>query len=114
MLDVNYIFTVGKSVQAKPEVDEFGRDKSVYMEQAKQRRAVEREARRSRRKKDREAAALKEENSKQFHEGFSSDDEERSGEILRFKNESGMSMTVWCFSQYTISRQPEHHWLFGK
>ena len=82
-------FMVGKPVQTKPEVDEFGRDKSGYMEQAKQRRAVEREARRNRRKKEREAAVLKEDNSKQHHEGFSSDDEEGSGEVLRFKNESG-------------------------
>ncbi|XP_028411233.1 PAX3- and PAX7-binding protein 1-like [Dendronephthya gigantea] len=78
----------GKSTQVKPEFDEFGRDKSAYVEQAKQRRAVEREARRNRRKKEREAATSKEEESKQYHEGFSSDDEEGSGDILRFKAES--------------------------
>ena len=81
---------LGKTSQVKPEFDEFGRDKSAYMEQAKQRRAVEREARRNRRKKEREAAMLKEEDSKQYHEGLSSDDEEGSGEVLRLKNESGM------------------------
>ena len=91
-VDNDHISFLGKSVQTKPEFDEFGRDKSGYMEQAKQRRAVEREARRNRRKKEREAAMLKEDDSKQYHEGFSSDDEEGSGEILRFKSESGTTL----------------------
>lgn len=81
---------LGKSSEAKPEFYEFGRDKSVYVEQAKQRKAVEREARRNRKKKEREAAMLKEDDSKQCHEGLSSDDEEGSGEVLRLKNESGI------------------------
>ena len=80
---------LGKSSQTKPEFDEFGRDKSAYVEQAKQRRAVEREARRNRRKKEREATMLKQDDSKQYHEGLSSDDEEGSGDILRLKSESG-------------------------
>lgn len=91
-LKITIVLLLGKSVQAKPEFDEFGRDKSAYMEQAKQRRAVEREARRNRRKKEREAAMLKEDDSKQHHEGFSSDDEEGSGDVSRFKNESGTTV----------------------
>ena len=72
-------------------MDEFGRDKSGYLEQAKQRRAVEREARRSRRRKERENSLSKSDEVRQtHHEGFSSDDEEGSGETLRIKNESGM------------------------
>ena len=89
-----FIFVLGKSIQAKPEFDEFGRDKSAYIEQAKQRRAVEREARRNRRKKERETAMSKDEDSKQYHEGLSSDDEEGSGEVLRFKNDRGMQQCV--------------------
>lgn len=89
-------FCLGKSVQAKPEFDEFGRDKSAYMEQAKQRRCVEREARRNRRKREREAAMMKTNDSKQYHEGFSSDNEEGSGEVLRFKSESGKVFSLQC------------------
>ena len=89
---ISWCFDSGKSAQGKPEYDEFGRDKSAYVEQAKQRRAVEREARRNRRKKEREAATSKEEESKQHHEGFSSDDEEGSGDISRFKAESGIQL----------------------
>ena len=63
------------------------------MEQAKQRRAVEREARRNRRKKEREAT-MKQDDYKQYHEGLSSDDEEGSGDVLRFNGESGNAIPV--------------------
>lgn len=84
---------LGKPVQPQAEFDEFGRDRSMYMDQAKQRRVVERDARRNRRRRQREAARQKENDGKTYHEGLSSDDEEGSGDVLRFKSESGNTFT---------------------
>ena len=89
MISQLYFFVSGKPVQPKAEFDEFGRDKSVYVDQVKQRRAVERDARRNRRKRERESVKLEDEGKVTYHEGLSSDDEEGSVDILRFKDESG-------------------------
>ena len=61
----------------------------MYMDQAKQRRAVERDARRSRRRRQRESLKREDDEGKKYHEGLSSDDEEGSGDTLRFQSESG-------------------------
>ena len=79
-------------------MDEFGRDRSDYEENAKQRRIAEREGRRQRRRK------MRDKKGKEFedhHEGMSSDDEELETEKLRFnadKSKFSILFLVLLFS----------------
>ncbi|XP_051973876.1 PAX3- and PAX7-binding protein 1-like [Xyrauchen texanus] len=71
-----------KSVMT-PNLDSFGRDRTAYQEQAKQRRIAEREARRTRRRQAREQNGKRAEHK----EGLSSDDEETSTDITSYNLE---------------------------
>lgn len=71
-----------KAVMA-PNLDSFGRDRTAYLELAKQRRIAEREARRTRRRQAREQNDKRAEHK----EGLSSDDEETSTDITSFDSE---------------------------
>lgn len=66
-----------------PNLDSFGRDRTAYLELAKQRRIAEREARRTRRRQAREQNDKRAEHK----EGLSSDDEETSTDITSFDSE---------------------------
>ncbi|XP_039600861.1 PAX3- and PAX7-binding protein 1 [Polypterus senegalus] len=66
-----------------PSLDSFGRDRKAYLENAKQRRIAEREARRTRRRQSREQNGKRAEH----HEGLSSDDEETSTDTTSFNLE---------------------------
>ncbi|KAM8975478.1 PAX3- and PAX7-binding protein 1 isoform 2-T2 [Pelodytes ibericus] len=71
-----------KAVMA-PNLDNFGRDRALYQEHAKQRRIAEREARRARRRQAREGSGKMAEHL----EGLSSDDEETSTDVTNFNME---------------------------
>ncbi|XP_061658373.1 PAX3- and PAX7-binding protein 1 [Syngnathoides biaculeatus] len=68
-----------KAVMA-PNLDSFGRDRTLYQESSRQRRIAEREARRARRRQAREQNGKRAEHK----EGLSSDDEETSTDITSF------------------------------
>ncbi|XP_034745951.1 PAX3- and PAX7-binding protein 1 [Etheostoma cragini] len=71
-----------KAVMA-PNLDSFGRDRTAYQENSRQRRIAEREARRTRRRQAREQNGKRAEHK----EGLSSDDEETSTDITSFNME---------------------------
>ncbi|TDH04877.1 hypothetical protein EPR50_G00137910 [Perca flavescens] len=71
-----------KAVMA-PNLDSFGRDRTAYQENSRQRRIAEREARRTRRRQAREQNGKRAEHK----EGLSSDDEETSTDITSFNIE---------------------------
>ncbi|XP_078514536.1 PAX3- and PAX7-binding protein 1 isoform X1 [Lissotriton helveticus] len=66
-----------------PNLDSFGRDRTLFQEHAKQRRVAEREARRTRRRQAREIAGK----IADHLEGFSTDDEETSTDSTHFNLE---------------------------
>ena len=65
----------------------------MFTENAKQRRAAEREGRRSRRRRQRERT----EQASTHHDGLSTDDEETESEIVKFRTESGERNMICSF-----------------
>ena len=85
---IKIIFT-GKQSHSNT-LDEFGRDRTMFQDLARQRRIAEREGRKKRRRQQREQDRNKgNDKADNHHEGLSTDDEQTEGEILKYKTETG-------------------------